>query len=331
MITIILRACFYGFFTFMGIALFLIGEKNTTYSNIICGIGSSMFTVGLLSILTSVLIYKTESKETGDIIADKIFKRMQTSTEVKKSSDILVDKIYKRLRQSPPCNNGIFMVEKQRRGYKGYYNWVNEKNVKDMFIAGRSCLHRMSYDIITNYRQQFDQLVYDKLQNGTKIRILFLDPRSTLIERLAKEEGQSPLQMYQHISKSIGITKQIYENLKNQNFKSNGSRGELYIRIYDEIPSYAYHKIDDNVILGFYFADALRVNSPAFVITGQAGECFNKHFEYIFDRSCRTSLLEVSPHSIDPIFNDNLYSELYQDLTNKLGTNQTDDFINIDV
>ncbi|WP_188197128.1 hypothetical protein [Nonomuraea sp. SYSU D8015] len=140
------------------------------------------------------------------------------------------------------------------------------------------------------------------------IRILFLDPRSELIPRLAKEEGQQDRQMLSDIGVSLDVCERLFHLLQN---KPASPRAQLHIRVYDEVPHFAYHRDNDQVIVGFSFATALGSASAAFeVIDVQSQRFFEERFTSIFERASQGRILEVSPHGPHAHFNAALVNDL---------------------
>jgi hypothetical protein len=67
------------------------------------------------------------------------------------------------------------------------------------------------------------------------------------------------------------------------------------IRLYDAIPYFAYHKVDHQVIIGFYFSAALGQETGAYEVLDQdTKNFFAGHFDTIFFRARSSILLDVS-------------------------------------
>lgn len=80
--------------------------------------------------------------------------------------------------------------------------------------------------------------------------------------------------------------------------------------MYDEVPHFAYHRQDDDVIIGFYFLSALGSAAAAFeVADAKTKEFFGDHFAAIFDRASKAGcIIERTPNRDESVFNEALYA-----------------------
>jgi hypothetical protein len=162
--------------------------------------------------------------------------------------------------------------------------------------------------------QPIELVMLHKLRQGSEIRILFLDPRSNLISRLAAEEGQTRGSMLADLATSLGICHRLYKELEKSSMPPNA---RLHIKIYDEMPYFAYHRDGDEVIVGFYFTSALGSTSGAFeVIDPEPRRLFEGHFAAVYSRA--SDIIEISQNG-EPKLNYRLYGELRDFLTTELG------------
>lgn len=260
------------------------------------GLGLSLIVAGVVAAFRELVIVRFEAGETTDAIATKLHQRMFAER-----------------------GSGVRLVSPVRRGYNGYYRWTTTNEPCALFFAGRSVLHRMRADFRDRTMYPVEEVLLAKLQQGSTIRILFLDPRSDLIPRLAHEEGQTEESMLSDLAVSLGICHRLYELINSE--KSLPARAQLHIRVYDEVPHFAYHREDDDVVIGFYFLTLLGSASAAFeVIDTQTKQFFEEHFAGIFARAAGTGrILELSPHQTAPRFDAALYDELRNTLTKALG------------
>jgi hypothetical protein len=225
----------------------------------------------------------------------------------------------------PPQMTGIKLLNSFRRNYHKYYDWVNNQEVQELFFAGRSVLHRIDADVRTRSLAAAEDILFRKLKEGSKIKILFLDPRANILERLANEEGQRLESMLGDIATSLGICKRL-SNLLKEKYKRLPANSELDIRIYDCIPYFAFHKQDEQVILGFYFPSmGLGSSSPAYeIIDDKTRQVFSGHFEHILAQAVSGSLVGFSGARGEPNFYEDLFDELCKYLQQKLGKEKTD-------
>lgn len=231
---------------------------------------------------------------------------------------------------SPPGMTGIRLVDDTRRNYPGYYSWVNEQKAQDLFFAGRSVLHRIDADIRTRTGTSAESILFRRLKEGSKIRVLFLDPRANIVDRLAIEEGQTPQAMLGDIATSIGISRRLFDLLQD-NFSSLPPAAELTIRVYDRVPYFAYHKQDDQVIVGFYFLSAKGSSSAAYeLIDGKTKEVFGDHFVGMLSTAATSTLVEFDGARGRPTIDEALFTDLEDCLrrADRLGEEKAAELLN---
>lgn len=279
----------------------LISDLNVAafWKPIIQNLGLSFIVTGVVSIFYTTSILHLESEEEGDVVSEKVLEKLQNRL---------------------PITNGIRMVTHARKGADAYYSWITAPGNPDLFFAGRSVLHRIDYDMKQRGKGSAEKVIAARLKAGATIRVLFLDPRSCLIERLAKESGQMKEAMLSDIANSLGICQRLYDQfLKGHRFSS---RSRLEIRVYDETPYFAYHKQDDKVFVGFYFMSGLGQDSAAFeTLDSETRKLFGDHFATIFSSASR--LLELIPHRADPLMDLQLMEEMRTALAETLGEERT--------
>jgi hypothetical protein len=277
----------------------LISDLNVSgfWKPLILNLGLSFIVAGVVSFFHTAIL-RMESEESGEVIADCV---------------------QERLHRHLPLTRGIRIVSNVRKGNDAYYAWVNASDNPDLFFAGRSVLHRIDFDIRRRSRISAEKAIANRLRAGATIRILFLDPRSVMIDRLAEESGQGRDAMLSDMAYSLGICRRLYEDhLKHHHFSSHA---HLEIRVYDEIPYFAYHKQNDKVFVGFYFTTALGQDSPAFeVLDPETQKLFADHFATVFGNGFR--LLELIPHRKEPYLDEKLMDEMTEVFVRELGEEQ---------
>jgi hypothetical protein len=113
--------------------------------------------------------------------------------------------VHQLFHDNPPLMTGLRFVCEARRDYSGYYDWVNERRSQELFFAGRSVLHRIDADIRKRTQARAEDILIRRLIEGSKIKVLFLDPRTSILERLSREEGQRVRDMLADIATSLGV------------------------------------------------------------------------------------------------------------------------------
>ena len=231
----------------------------------------------------------------------------------------IADKVHQKFMDYPPVTQGIQLASEVRRGYEDYYKWAINDSPQNLFFAGRSVLHRLDSDFKSRGLNSAAERLAWKLKKGSEIIILFFDPRSKIIQRLAEEEGQSLHSMLEDIRTSLKVCEELYHILTKENISP---KAKLSIRIYDQVPYFAFHKEDERTIVGFYFSTSLGYKSSAYeILDFKNKEFFQSHFTSIYDKSKRNIICELNPQSGKPKFNQQLFNELNQEINKILVPN----------
>jgi hypothetical protein len=272
----------------IGAVLVLLAGADRS-GQLVSSLGVSLMVAGLVSVFREAFLSGSETKDTVAQIARELESRQQHSER----DDV-----------------SIRLVSKVRRGYTGYYEWAIETAPQNLFFSGRSVLHRIDADFKNRGIGPASDILTRKLVEGSAIRILFLDPRSKLLPRLAREEGQTLASLKQDLSRSLEICEQAARDISSEERQLPGS-ATLIVRVYDEVPYFSYHKEDEQSIVGFYFASALGSSSSAFELGDSSTRAlFEGHFASIFDRASSTTIIEVSGARNRVHCNDFLIGEL---------------------
>jgi hypothetical protein len=324
----ILRLTFALVLLLMGVILIQIAGTNPpgqSLFNLGLSLGLSLVVTGIVTGFRELAILRLETEDTGEDIAERISRRLQQSppgiTEDTKKD--IVERIHRQLIEFPPGIGDIRMVTPGRSQYDGYYTWVDVTFPQNLFFAGRSVLHSMDRGIKALNLGSAEKVIARRLMDGSEIYILFIDPKSDIIDRLAREEHQNSDAMLFDIATSLGICKRLHLELeKNPRYPP---RAQLHICIYDEVPYFSYHKEEDKVIIGFYFAASLGSMSAAFKVADKPTQyLFENHFASIFDRARASDKLILAISRGNAYFNETLYNDLFNFLTDKLGKERTD-------
>lgn len=261
-------------------------------------VGLAIMIAGIASTFHEAVIRRLEGDETAITVAGKV----QES-----------------LREAPLSASGIRLISPIRKGYAGYYQWAINSQTQDLFFAGRSVLHRIDADFRSPSRSlgTAEERLAKRLYEGCSVRILFLDPRTDLIERLASEEGQTSKQLLGDIATSLGICQRLHDEIQHRNLPHSAT---LSVNVFNEMPYFAYHKVEEQVIVGFYFSSNVGHASAAFeVVDPQTKEFFGQHFNSIMVRSNVTYIVRTSPHNGRPEMNTTLLNNLKEVLIKELG------------
>jgi hypothetical protein len=280
------------------VLVLLPGSDTSALSQLSRSLGISVIAAGVVTAFREVIMSRLEADETADEIAQKI--RMQLFTGNDASAFKLVSAV--------------------RRGYSRYYQWAIDTELREMFFAGRSVLHRIQADFKARSIGPVEDVLARKVQEGCVVRVLFLDPRSELVSRLAIEEGQTRAQMLGDLAASLGVCERTYHAVQRATGTHLDGRALLQVRVYDEVPYFSYHSNGDEVIVGFYFTTIVGSSSAAYVVNDQETlGFFRQHFESVFGRASNGIILEVSGNRNVCDFNHRLCEELTTYLEGELG------------
>lgn len=304
----------------VGIILVLIDIANIfgqlrNFSLLAGKIGLSLLVAGVVSLFHETLLGKLELDETTEKLAAIVHEEHEKEAQLhaKNTASCVCEK----LREIPLGITGIRLVSSVRKGWKGYYLWALNNAPEEMFFAGRSVLHRIDQDFKSREIGNAEDILARRLREGSRIRIMILSPTSDLIPRLAKEEKQTPEQLLSDIAISLGVCKRLYKLLLEQPPKRVAS---LDIRFYDEVPYFAYHRVDDDLIIGFYFQDSLGYSSAAYeLVDKETKKFFDGHFSQLFQRAEQSVLLKVPAHRQAPDFNEELMDKFVGTIRKSIG------------
>ncbi len=208
---------------------------------------------------------------------------------------------------------GIYMLSSERRRNSRYHRWLLEKSPQKIFFAGHSILHRVEADF-KSLGITAQEALKQKVAEGSTIRILFLDPTWSFLNQIAKDEGQQPTSLRTDLATTVGICKNLWDSLEEKNLAGN-----IEIRTCTELIQYAFHHVtchetnEEDMLVGFYFAGKLGMNTPLFVVKNeQVKDVFEVHFHTVFGRAER--LLTYS-HDGDRYFNEAYYQKCLEAIT----------------
>ncbi len=250
-------------------------------------------------------------------IASSFHEGILRRLEGRETARKVADEVQSRLEAAPLSATGIRLLSPVRKGYAGYYLWAVDNGPEELFFAGRSVLHRIDADFRSRSLGGAESVFARRIAEGANVKILFVDPRSDIIPRLAREEGQEPEELLSDVATSIGVCVRLFAELRNRELPPGSS---LDVLVFDQIPYFSYHSVGDNVIVGFYFSSTLGYSSAAFeVVDIQTKEFFAEHFRSIFSRAADRYILRTSPHSGAIELNRALIDDLKKPISEAIG------------
>lgn len=255
---------------------------------------------------------------------------MMLESKVPKLEEVALktsDTVHERFCKDPPQMTGLSLLTDVRRNSPVYYSWTIAKEPQTLFFAGRSILHRIDADVRSNAGSSAEDVLLRRLMEGSKITILFLDPRADMLERLAKEEGESTSTLLGNIAISLGICHRLTTRLKKEHMHIPAG-AHLTIRLYDHIPYFAYHRQNNQVIVGFYFLTAEGSSSAAYeVIDEKTKRVFEDHFLRIRADATAGTLIDLQGAKGTYDFNTDLFNHLRGYLETKLTHNKVTELL----
>jgi hypothetical protein len=246
-----------------------------------------------------------------------ILRRIERDETAHTTAEIICTK----LEASPLSGIGLRLVAPVRRGFEGYSEWAIDKAPNDLFFAGHSVLHRIDFDFKQRGLGSSEEIILRRLSEGSTIKILIQDPRSETVHHLAKRETQTLDSYLSDFACSLGVCQRLYDLLLN---KSLPYPARLGVHIYNDIPFYAYHAVDEKALIGFYIYSALGFGSAVYeAVDQQSKKIFKEHFQSILNRSLDDYLIRTHPTSGKTELNTELFLELQKLLAEKLGETRT--------
>jgi hypothetical protein len=239
-------------------------------------------------------------------------------------SQVTTGMVHRRFCDDFPKTTGLKLLTKQRRNSAVYYNWTISPEPQTLFFAGRSILHRIDADVRARAASSAEEVILRRLKNSCQITVLFLDPRTNILARLANEEGEPKVVMLDNIAISLGVCHRLATKLQHEH-RSLPPEAKLTIRIYDHMPYFAYHRQNQQVIIGFYFLTMEGSSSAAYEVRDpETRKVFEDHFMSIRAESIEGTLLEFDGARGNYNFNVDLFNDLRKFLVAELGEEKAD-------
>lgn len=104
---------------------------------------------------------------------------------------------------------GIRIIDSERRENERYHRWLLESEPQAIFFAGHSVLHRIQLDFSRLGFVSAEEALKRKISEGSKIRIVLLDPTWDLLPKIARWEGQKPKDLMTDLATSLGISSRL--------------------------------------------------------------------------------------------------------------------------
>jgi hypothetical protein len=277
--------------TLAGLVLILLTPqtiKPTPLDTLLYNLGLSATVAGVISLFQVLALKSSQDRETADQVTGQL-------------------EAY--LRERPFDAKGLRFIAPRRQGISEYYGWCVADHPGEMIFAGRSVLHRIDKDLASReVAGSATAALTRSLLRGAQVTIMFVDPRSNLISRIASEEGQTELELLTDLQASVTICHRLYETVSKINLPVSA---RLDIMIYDAIPYFAYHRVGEDAIVGFYFSSIRGDQQAAYeIIDPKLREFFEHHYLSIRSGRARTDLLSINPHRSQLILHHEVFDSL---------------------
>ena len=309
----------------IGIIMVLVAREwpKTWLESAVTNLGLAVLIAGTVNYVHEKLFIRTQSEELEEGVAGRVQRQLQPDLKsveslVERKSEELEGLIDRQVR-------GLRWLTDNRRDCPDYYTWPFAHGTKDLFFAGISVLHRMDTGLREHGIRSLEEALVRKLQEGTDIRILFLDPRSDLIRRIADDEDREKEEILGDIATTVGICRRLYLLLEQLEEKP---RASLFVGMHDRSPCFSYHKEDEKVIVGLYIPTRPKRQNSAFeALDPHTMELFRQYVDHI--QSEATPLLTVDGTiSGNPTFRDTTYRQIYDALADRLnGAEKVDELM----
>lgn len=189
-------------------------------------------------------------------------------------------------------------IVSRRKDYSRYHEWAGIKEKTDIFFAGHSVLHKIKADFESLPVGSVPDAIIRKLEDGSTIKILLLDPSWDYVDEIVMAQDQRADDFYRDLQVTFQVVRDIAKALE----EHDSVRGELEIKMCRSNLQYSYHRIkylqsgDVDMLVGFYFAGIEGTYSPLFrAETEEIQRFFDAHFEKLFraERSTQDLLIHT--------------------------------------
>jgi hypothetical protein len=286
----------------IGILISNYGLDNKLY--VLVYLGSSAIVTGFLSIIREFCFLRSESEELSDNIIKK----------AKELGNSIADKLVDKITELKDYKIGMHLIAHDRFSNYNIYDF-EEDGADTIVLFGRSVLHRLDYNLKKEKNKTAEAVLFKKLESNSRIRIMFSDPTSSIVERIAMEDGTTSAALYEYLARTIGVCKRLDALLLKSATLPN--KADIRIRTFDHIPYYAYHRVNNKAIIGFYLSTTSIGHQPAYEIVDQNEvNIFDQYFNIIFEKG--NQLLECQGSTGKKYFNQEHYNNIYNYLCTKL-------------
>jgi hypothetical protein len=294
--------------------------EPSIYKQIVLAIGLSTIVSGIVKLIHEFINFGVESEE----IAEKAVSKASKSEAL---ADFISERTYHRMKEQLQCiTPGISELAAHREDYPIYKEiWLNEDK-QEIKILGRSVIDKIHQDLSQFVKKSAVWGIKNKLVRGSKITIILLDPRSSLVKQIAEGEGRIATDILRDLKRSIKICTELYRELQNVTFSPGSTRWSLKIKFIDQIQYITYTDISnpdpsgDKTIIGFYL-NQIGFKQPSFrIVDKKMKTYFDDYFKALesisklkdaSNNEISNWLIKWDEGSDRPQLNLSLYTEIY--------------------
>jgi len=302
----LLRIAFSVLLIPLGAVFILLSTGNSREQVLILNVGIALVVAGIVSTFHETVLSQLDSDAN------------------KNAPETIANRVVEKLERRPFPAVGIQLLDSVRSHFDGYFHWTVHEAAEALFFAGRSVLHRIDSDVRRRGLGSAEEAMVLRMQRGATIRVLFMDPRSDLIARVAHDENRNERHVREDLCYSLGVCRRLYQRLQ----EAPHLAGSVAICLYDEIPYFAYHQVGDETIIGFYFAPQMGHTSGAYrVLDGQTQLFFRNHFDFLFAKATDTWIVKKALNADSVSWNEELFQALRGSLCQTLGEPLVNDLL----
>jgi hypothetical protein len=239
--------------------------ESSIYKQIVLAIGLSTIVSGIVKLIHEFINSGIESEE----IAERTVTKASRSGPL---ADFVAERTFQRVKeQLQSMAPGIVELSAHREDYPIYKEiWLSEEK-QEIKILGRSVIDKVHQDLNQFAKKSAVWGIRNKLLRGSKITIILLDPRSSLVRQISEGEGRLATDILRDLKRSIRICTDLYRELQTVTFSPGSTRWALKIKFIDQIQYITYTDISnpdpslDKTIIGFYL-NQIGFKQPSFKV-----------------------------------------------------------------
>lgn len=199
----------------------------------------------------------------------------------------------------------VEVLEPKRSELAEYNEWLEPGfGCQRVYLVGRSVMHAIARRMGDD--EFIDAVVRKLWERDVEVSIAFLDPRAPFMQQLMREEGPGGARLPENICASLEICEDLAKQLGK---KPERLKGSIKVVLYSMIPYFAFHRVDEKMILGFYYYGQLgQETSPLRIRNKDFEHSIKVHIDRIFAAAeSEGRILLAAGRNVEPTFNEALF------------------------